>query len=173
MSYFLPLNILEADVVETQKSRLYTAKNLSSLHPLSGIRNNLYKNSITMFISEVLYRVVKDGVKEPGLYEWCEKNILLLDAMETDFSNFHLRFLFELAVVLGFSPEMKDIEPFAGDRLQQMEAFMKLSFEESMLVPLSGSARNEMSEGILRYLEYHLDSAVNIRSLKVLRELFQ
>ncbi len=50
---------------------------------------------------------------------------------------------------------------------------MKLSFEESMLVPLSGSARNEMSESILRYLEYHLDSAVNIRSLKVLRELFQ
>lgn len=75
--------------------------------------------------------------------------------------------------MLGFSPEMKDIEPFAGDRLQQMEAFMKLSFEESMLVQLSGSARNEMSEGILRYLEYHLDSAVNIRSLKVLRELFQ
>lgn len=173
MSLFLPLSILEADVAEGPVSKLFTAKGISCAHPLLGIRNNLYKNSITMFISEVLYRVVKDGAKEPGLFGWCEKNILLLDAMESDFSNFHVRFLFEFAAVLGFSPEAGDIEHFAGDRIPVVATFLKSSFEESMLIPMSGRVRNEIAEALLRYIEYHSDSTVNVRSLKVLRELFQ
>lgn len=172
MSLFLPLNILEAEVVESSKSTLFTARNLTARHPLMGIRSNLFKNTMTMFMSEVLYRVVKDGVNEPGLYEWCEKNILLLDAVQTDFSNFHLRFLLELTVALGFAPESKDLMPFAGDQYPVVERLMQESFAETMLIPLTGQRRNEIAEGILRYIEFHTESSVNINSLKVLRELF-
>ena len=172
MSLFLPLNILEADVVETGRSTLYTARNLSARHPLMGIRNNMFKNSMTMFMSEVLYRVIKDGANEQGLYEWCEKNILMLDAISSDFSNFHIRFLLELTVSLGFSPETQDLVPFVGDHYPVVEKFMTLPFAESMLIPLSGAVRNEIAEEILRYIEYHTESSVNVNSLKVLRELF-
>ncbi len=171
-SLFLPLNVLEAEIVETNKSSLYTARGLSARYPLLGIRNNMFKNSMTMFMSEVLYRVVKDGAMEPGLYEWAEKNILLLDAISTDFSNFHIRFLLELTVVLGFSPEPRNLSPFVGDHYPTVEKFMTAPFAESMLIPLNGSSRNEIAEEILRYIEYHTDSAVNVNSLKVLRELF-
>ena len=172
MSLFLPLNVLEADITETGKSTLYTARNLSAMYPLLGIRNNMFKNSMTMFMSEVLYRVIKDGVYEQGLYEWCEKNILLLDAINTDFSNFHIRFLLELTVALGFSPESQDLMPFVGDHYSYVEKFMALPFADSMLIPLNGSIRNEIAEEILRYIEYHTESSVNVNSLKVLRELF-
>jgi hypothetical protein len=37
---------------------------------------------------------------------------------------------------------------------------------------MNGPVRNEIAEEILRYIEFHTDSAVNINSLKVLRELF-
>ena len=172
MSLFLPLNVLEADIVETGKSTLFTARNLVARYPLLGIRNNMFKNSMTMFMSEVLYRVIKDGSMEEGLYEWCEKNILLLDAIYSDFSNFHIRFLLECAVALGFSPEANDLMPFVGDHYPVVEKFMTLSFADSMLIPLNGTARNEIAEEILRYIEFHTESAVNINSLKVLRELF-
>lgn len=172
MSLFLPLNILEAEVVESSKSTLYTARNLSARHPLMGIRSNIFKNSMTMFMSEVLYRVIKDGVNEPGLYEWCERNILLLDAVQADFSNFHLRFLLELAVALGFSPESRDLQPFVGDNFNVVESLMHGSFAETMFIPMTGSQRNEVAEQILRYIEYHTDSTLRINSLKVLRELF-
>ena len=137
-----------------------------------GIRNSVYKNSITMFMSEVLFRIVREGAYEQGLYEWCEKNILLLDAMQEDFSNFHIRFLLELTIALGFSPEAKDLLPFVGDHYAVVEQFMKLPFADSMLIPLTGPVRNEIAEEILRYIEFHTESAVNINSLKVLRELF-
>ena len=125
-----------------------------------------------MFISEVLYRAIKDGAAEQGLYEWCRKSILMLDAIESDFSNFHIRFLLELAVTLGFSPEMRDLQPFVGDNYNVIEGFMQKSFAESMLIPLNGVTRNEIAEEILRYIEFHTESSLNVNSLKVLRELF-
>ena len=115
MTLMLPLSILEAEIMETSKSSLYTARNLSSRHSLIGIRNDIFKNSMTLFMSEVLYRTVKEGANEHGLYDWCERNILLLDAMQSDFSNFHIRFLLELAVVLGFSPDSQDLMPFVHE----------------------------------------------------------
>lgn len=172
MSLFQPLSVLEADIIESSKSNLYTAKNISLKYHLSGIRENMFKNSMTMFMSEVIYRSVKDGAYEEGLYEWCEKNILLLDSIQSDFSNFHIRFLLEFAIALGFSPEAQDIMSFAGTHFPLVERFMKESFAESMLIPLSGAVRNEIAEGILRYIEFHSESSLNINSLKVLRELF-
>ena len=172
MSLFLPLNILEADVQESTKSTLFTARNLSARFPLSGIRNSMFKNSMTMFMSEVLFRVLKEGAHEPGLYEWCAKSIFLLDAIETDFSNFHIRFLLEFAVALGFSPQAKDLEPFVGEHYPIVERFMREPFAESMLIPLTGAVRNELSEEILRYIEFHTESSANVNSLKVLHELF-
>ena len=109
---------------------------------------------------------------EQGLYDWCEKNILLLDAIDSDFSNFHIRFLLELTVVLGFSPQTCDLRPFVGDHYHLVGQLMQKSFAESMLVPLNGAVRNEIAEQILRYIEFHTDSALNVNSLKVLRELF-
>ena len=171
-SLFLPLTVLEADITESSKSKLYTARNLNAKYPLNGIRGNMFKNSMTLFMSEVLYRVVKEGGNEQGLFEWCEKSIQLLDSIESDFSNFHIRFLLELAIALGFSPEAQDLKPFTGEHFPIVERFIQGSFAESMLIPLSGQVRNEIAEEILRYIEFHSESAVNVNSLKVLRELF-
>lgn len=171
-SLLLPLNILEAVVVESSRTNLYTARNLIASASLMGIRSSLYKNTMTMFLSEVLYRVVKEGTAEPGLYDWCEKQIRLLDAIDTDFSNFHIRFLLELTVALGFSPNVEDLRPFAGDNMPVIEKLMSTSFAESMLIPLSGAHRNEICENVLRYIEYHTESTLTVNSLKVLRELF-
>lgn len=167
-----PLSIIEAEIHESTKSKLYMAKSLTAKYALNGIRTDLYKNSMTMFMSEVLYRTVKDGAMEPGLFEWCEKNILLLDAIESDFSNFHIRWLLEFAVTLGFSPEAGDLMPFTGAHYPTVEKFMGGSFADTMLIPVSGQIRNEIAEGILRYIEFHTESAINVNSLKVLRELF-
>ena len=172
MSLLLPLNILEAEITESTKSTLYTARNLTSRHPLLGIRNNIYKNTMTMFLSEVIYRTIKEGAQEHDLFEWCRGQILLLSAMESDFSNFHIRFLLELSVALGFSPETSDLMPFVEENYTTVSEFMTSSFAESMLIPLSGSVRNKICEDVLRYIEYHSESTLTINSLKVLRELF-
>lgn len=222
MALFLPLNLLEGDVTENPKSTLWTVRNLSALHPLNGIRGNLHKNTMTLFMSEVLFRALREGAVEEGLFDWCRKTILTLDAMESDFSNYPIRFLLELAAALGFSPTFESVAPFVGsgltghiasqapgsagyvpgmasqtpgmagyaprpagnapgyapdapgsfNHLRTLQAFLSATFSESMLIPLSGADRNAIAEELVRYLEFHTELPLNIRSLKVLRELY-
>ncbi len=169
----LPLNILEADVVENPKSELWTIKNLLLKDSLQGIRGNLQKNTITLFMAEVLMRTLKDGTNEDGLYEWCVGSILTFNALESDWTNFHVRFLMELAGALGFRPSFQSIAPFAQEQLQPMKQLLEADFTASMLLPLSGSTRSALCEDLLRYLSYHTDTNIQVKSLDVLKELYR
>ena len=172
MALFLPLNLLEAVISENPRATLWHARSLTVRHPLAGIRGNLLKNTITLFMSEVLYRSIKDGFYEEGLFDWCRSCILTLDSLEKDFSNYHLRFLLEYAQALGFAPSLEALMPFAGDSLPQIKALLESSFSETLLLPLNGEQRNRIADALLKYIGYHSESTLNIQSLKVLREIF-
>ena len=168
---YMPMGVLDAEVTENPKSDLWRMRGVSAVYPLGGIRGNLSKNSMTLFMAEVLFRTVR-GDAEPGLYDWCEKSILMLDGLEKDFANYHLRWLLELCGALGFTPSAEDTAPFAGDHLHDIQALMG-QFEESLKVPLNGRTRSEIADSLLRYLSAHLEIPLNIRSLAVLSELFR
>ena len=102
----------------------------------------------------------------------CVRSILTLNGLDSDFSNFHIRFLLEFAGALGFSPTFDDIAPFAEKHLVQLKPFLTSGFSESMLIPLRGEERNALCEDLLRYLEYHTESTLRVHSLAVLREVF-
>ena len=185
MALFLPLNILQAEVTENPKANLWYARNFVSITPLNGIRGNIHKNTMTLFMSEVLYRVVKDQTNEDGLSDWLKGQILTLDALQADFANFHLLFLLNLCAALGFDPDAAGLAPFvtschpercegssSGQNLRSLEALLSLPFTEALLLPLTGADRNAIAESILKYIEYHTESAVNVRSLAVLREIY-
>ena len=191
MALFLPLNILQAEVTENPKSDLWFARNFVSVTPLNGIRSNIHKNTMTLFMSEVLYRVVKDQTNEDGLADWLKGQILTLDALKSDFANFHLLFLLNLCSALGFDPDTAGLAPFVvgsssachpehsghpehseGSNLKALDSLIKLPFAEALLLPLSGVDRNAIAESILKYIEFHTESTVNVRSLAVLREIY-
>ena len=172
-SLFLPLNILEGEVSENPKSDLWSAKNLSAVAPLSGIRSDIRKNTITLFLSEVLFRALREGTVEEGLFDWAIKSIFTLEGLESDWSNFPIRFLLEFSTALGFSPSFDDIAPFAGENIQSIEKFLHAPFEDSMLIPLSGEKRSEISTSLLRYIEFHTELPLKVRSLDVLHEVYR
>ena len=173
MALFQPLSVLDAEITENPRSELWRAHALSARHPLTGLRTDATKNAISLFISELLYRTVHDGAREEGLFEWCERSILTLDALQGDYANYHLRFLLEFAAALGFSPSVEDLMPFAGDHLRELRELVRSDFGSCMLVPLSGQARSEIAEILLRYLGYHTETRIELRSLRVLQELFR
>ena len=173
MALFQPLGILDAEVTENPRSELWRVHGLSAPHPLLGLRSDAAKSAMTLFMSEVLYRTVRDGAGEAALYDWCERTILTLDALEGDFANFHLRFLLELAAVLGFSPSEADLMPFAETHLRELRALLQSDLGACLLVPLSGDARSDIAEILLRYLSFHTETRIEVRSLRVLRELFR
>lgn len=173
MAMWQPLSVLDAEIVENPKSSLWRLHSVSPVHRLSGLRSSVVKNAAALFISEVLWRTIREGVLEDGLWEWVEESILKLDAIEADACpNFHLRWLLELCGALGFSPTREDLMPFAGERLEEIGELLTLDYAQSLLLPLNGSTRSEIAEILLQYLGYHCETAINVRSLSVLHELF-
>jgi len=170
---FLPLSLLDSEVIENPKSDLWRLRSSIVSEPLAGIRSDIRKNTMTLFMSEVLMRTVRDGAREEGLFEWCRQSILTLDALQADFSNYHLRFLLEFAGALGFSPTVEDLAPFAGEHLQVIKQLLKSSPAESMLIPMNGAQRNAIASLLLDYIGYHTETRLNVRSLQILRELYR
>jgi len=171
-SLLMPLSLIEADITTNPKSDLWSARNLHARMPLFGIRGELTKNTMTLFMAEVLLRSVRDGMNEEGLFDWAERSILTLDGLQGQFPNYPLRFLLELAGAMGFRPSFEDIAPFAEGHLTEMKALLEADFSSSLLLPMKGQNRNALCEELLHYLEYHLEIPLHIRSLPVLRELF-
>lgn len=170
---FLPLNIIEAEIVENPKSELWTIKDIGLKEGLQGCRGDIRKNTMTLFLSEVLLRTVREGVVEDGLYDWCVGSVLTLNALEESCANFPVRFLLELCGALGFRPSFDDIAPFAEEHLGPMKTLLNAPFAEAMLLPLNGSTRNKLCEDLLRYLSFHTDVNIQVKSLAVLRDLYR
>lgn len=171
-----PMSVLEGSVVESPHfaSSMPSVTSLSRRVSFPGIRSSVYKSSITMFMAEVIYRTMPEGVAEDGVYDWCVGKLALLEALDKDFGNYPLIFLMELSVNLGFRPRSEDIAPFVSpEHIETVHQLMSLPFAEAMLVPLSGRVRNSISDSLLRYMELHLDTSLNIKSLPILRELME
>ena len=126
-----------------------------------------------MFMGEVLFKLIREGECEPELYDWAKKTIVLLDELPSNYNNFHLWVLLELSVVLGYAPTEQTLFSYAEEENEIMTKLLSLSFSEAMLLPLKGVQRNTLATSLIRYIEVHSESKININSLNVLRELYE
>lgn len=172
ISHFQPLNILDCVIAVNPKSSLFTVRDISASIALNGIRCSPGKNAISMFVAEILFRALQEGQTEAGLFEWCTEEICILNALQQDYANFHLRFLLDFAAVMGFRPDFESLLPFLDSTAPVIKDFMSRDFGAAMIMPMNGSVRSDICRKILDYLEFHLESKLNIRSLAVLSELF-
>lgn len=169
---FMPLSLLEVEVVENPRSELWRLRSIAAALPLDGIRRNPVKNAVSLFMSEVLYRVMRNGTGDAAFFDWCASHIRLYDSLEEHYASFHLCFLADLCRELGFAPNTESLAPFAGTQLKTLAAFCDLPMAEALLLPLKGEDRSAMAAVFLQYLSYHTECSVEVKSLAVLREIF-
>lgn len=166
-----PLSIIDVEITENPKSGLWRLKGASAAHPLEELRCNMQKNAITLFISETLWRSLKDGGGKE-IFDWLLNSILLLEARPAPWSNFHLHWLLRYAAALGFSPSPEDIAAFAGEHLEEIRYLLQEDFSDCMRLPLKGKDRSEIATALLEYISFHNESPLHIRSLEVLSQIF-
>lgn len=176
-AWFLQLNILEAEVSESQRSSLWTLSHFSQPVPLSSLRDSLGKNCIALFLSEVLIKTLHEGDADEAFYAWLRGRILLLDSLGTKadgihYANFHIALLKELCEREGYEPSQNELLAFSEDSLSDMEMLAGKNFQQMLLVPLNGTRRSRIARSYLKFLEYHLDTPLHIKSLDVLDSLF-
>ena len=191
---FQPLALIEVEADIRPNSNLHKIREAKSLFPFSSLPYHPYKSSIAMFLAEFLYRALKEEAPNEALFAYLLHSIRWLDECENrSFANFHLVFLMRLSRFLGLYPNVDDytsncyfdmlnacftpLMPNSGSFLKPDEAarirlLLRMNYETMHLFGMSRAERNRCLTVINDYYRLHIPDFPILKSLDVLKELF-
>jgi DNA repair protein RecO (recombination protein O) len=187
------LTLLELEAYHKEGRELQRIKDLRNYMPYRTIPYDHRKSSQALFLSEILYRVLREEDPNTELYKFLESSLQLLDILEDNPSNFHLVFLVQLTKFLGFYPEnnygeertgfdMRNgqfsngsgIHPDFFDRKSSELLYRLLgsNFKNLSQITVDQETRMQFLEDIMNYFRLHVHGLGNLKSLPVLQELY-
>ena len=132
----------------------------------------------------------EDGGVNIKLFYFLKKSILDLERKKIS-SAFYLKFLTELSGFLGFYPNMENIDnPFfdletgcfsgtenpdnsiKGESLGKFKKILNTDIDQINLISISKNYRKDILSNLIQYFRIHLQSFNNLKSYKILNDLF-
>ena len=189
---FQPMFAVEIEGVEQPRARMHRIREVRSLVPLASLPFDVRKSTISLFMAEVLYKLVREEEANEPLFDFILEAVLHLDRMQEGIANFHLWFLVRLSAFLGFYPgneytendwfDIRDgvfvpsmpthricMDPSCSRLLCRL---MECEADELPALRLARTQRGEFMEAMLAYFGYHFDSIHSVQSVSILREVF-
>jgi len=187
-----PLSLVEMDVYHTPGKNIQRLREMRMGYPFSGIPFDPVKNALALFLSEVLFRTLRQTEPDDNLYLFIENSILQLDCTVTGISNFHLVFLLKLTRYLGFEPNQDDEQvnyfdlmngvflnvkpPHAHVALPEVSAdfirVLNADYATMHNLAFTRARRTALLESIVEYYQLHIPDFHGLHSLAVLQSLF-
>ena len=88
-----PMFLVEFEGVEQPHAQMHRVREMRSLRPLMSVPFDVRKSTISMFMAEVLYRLIREVEANKPLFDFLCEAVLKLDAMREGIANYHLWFL--------------------------------------------------------------------------------
>jgi DNA repair protein RecO (recombination protein O) len=188
------LSILDMEVYIKQTRDLQRVKEIRLNQHFSSVPYQPVKNTIALFVSEVLYKTLQEEEANQNLFSYLVNAILIFDLSGSGYANFHLVFLLGLTRYLGFLPQNNfsestgffDIENarftvsqpmhphyISAPSTSMLSELMRCTFEEMGRVRMKSEQRNVLLTSILDYYRFHLPGMGRIKSFDVLKEVFE
>ncbi len=189
-SYFQPLTQLEIVAYHNNKGNLNSIKEAQLSHHYQTLHTDIIKQSIVLFLSEILRNSLREEEQHADLYLFLETSLIWLDTHDK-IANFHLLFLLQLTKYLGFYPENhkgKDYfdmiegkftdKPSSNYYIKKPEiiyikTLLGTTFEALPTIQFSTEQRQQILELLIQYINLHLHTFRTPKSLAVLHELFK
>jgi DNA repair protein RecO (recombination protein O) len=186
---FQPLTQLEIIANHNNKGHLNSIKEAQIIHHYQSIHTDIRKQSIVLFLSEVLYSCLREEETNKVLFSYLIISLRWLDSHEY-IVNFHLLFLIQLTKYLGFYPEFDTnknffdlvegkfvTKPISNYFIQkpQIASFRTLlgtNFDTLQNMTLTSLQRTELLDILIQYISLHLHTFKTPKSLSVLQSLF-
>ncbi|MHC5309731.1 DNA repair protein RecO [Myroides sp. LJL116] len=189
IAYFQPLMNLEIEFTFKNKGSMEYFKEIKVGHVYQSIYYDFYKNSIAIFVGEILHNSITLQEKDLAFFDYIETALLWLDTHDNP-SNFHLILLIELCRHFGFYPDrssedleyfnwregnftsLQDLETFDKEQTYLLKRLLNLTFQVEQNV-FNSKDRKKLLNLLLIYFEEHLSSFKKPKSLEVLYEVFE
>lgn len=190
---FMPLSVLELEVDHKPHQDIHRIKESKSCFPLNDLFCNPVKNLLTLFLAEVLYRILRETESDTKLFNYISDSIQLLEIADEGIANFHLVFLIHMLHFLGIYPNAQsyhensyfdmlngvfsDVQPLHRHYLDKKESnvfmrLLKINYENMRLFQFSRQERVSILSKILEYYRLHLPNFPEIKSLSILQSLY-
>jgi DNA repair protein RecO (recombination protein O) len=192
---FQPLALLELESDVRPTTAIYSVREAKSAYPFTSIPYDPVKAAVALFLSEFLSRTVREeGTENVPLYTYLRHSILWLDMCRGSVANFHLVFLMRFSRFLGLYPNLDDyhrddyfdllnacftptrptlhlsfLEPEEASRISRL---MRMNYDTMHLFAMNRNERNRCLHIMNEYYRLHLPDFPELKSLEVLRELF-
>ena len=188
-AYFQPLMQLNLTANHNNKGNLNSIRDLEVINFNNSIYTNIKKQSIALFLAEIIYYAIREEEQNNTLYKYLEISFLWLDTHE-NISNFHLLFLLNLTKFLGFYPETNDLNSLyfdllegtftncnkhntvSGNNLTQFKKLLGINFDVLHTVDFTATNRQAVLSILIQYFELHLEGFKKPKSLEVLKSIF-
>ena len=104
--FFQPSSILEMQVYHNELKNLQRIKDLRWSYLYKNILSNVTKNSVALYMVELLHKSLKQPEANADLFHFCEDAFMQLDIAENEVTaNFPIYFAIQLAHFLGLKIE--------------------------------------------------------------------
>lgn len=188
-----PLSLVDLVVYHKERKGLHRIAEVRSNPVLQHIPFHIVKNSMTLFLDEVLCKAIKEEEPNQQLFDFLFHSIQLLDVQSPVNNDFHLCFLVQLTKYLGFYPAENytpaekifnlregTFQEDIPNHLDYLDAIMSEIFSSLLQSSMNFSAhlavpalQKRMLMGkILEYYRLHLTGFTEVKSLKVLEEVW-
>ncbi len=192
--YLQPLSLVEINGFYKEKKGLQRVKNIQLDIPFNSIPFNINKSSIAFFLSEILYKSIKEEESNNLLFEFLYGAIQVLDLEEDHYINFHLLFLAHFTKHLGFYPQASNIDENANFYFDLQEGYftslqphhnafveppisilfysvLGTNFDAMENLVISTKQRKMLLNTFLDYYSLHLSNFDNLKTLEILEEV--
>ena len=99
-----PMFLVDYEASEVPHGKMHRIKDVSTTQPLC-CEFDIRRSALSMFMAEVIYRLVKEEVANEEMYNFFEQISMALRKMSDGLENLHLWFMVRLSELLGFCPE--------------------------------------------------------------------
>ncbi|MEP5614362.1 MAG: DNA repair protein RecO [Cyclobacteriaceae bacterium] len=176
IGHFQPFSILELVVYVKESRDIQRISDFKNHIPLHAIHQNFTKSAITLFLTEVLSKLLQsEPSSNPDLYHFISDSIKEFDALSSGVENFHLQFLLKIATHLGFAFDEFETLFTSIDKLvphaDGEHVLEKLIIEPyGISLEVNRTVRNEIIDIMLDYFQHHVNLP-RPKSLTVLRSV--
>ena len=191
---FQNFSILEIDFIRKPKISIQRIKEARLHYNYSTIPFDVLKSGISIFLTEILYKTLKEETENQELFDFIKESIIEFDKLTENVSWFHIVFLIQLSQWLGFEPldnyyEKNNIFDFQEGMFVENRPNNDNFFDQSLSkvfhkiinikcnqlsnVNPESAYKARILNGLIKYYQIHNESLKQIASYDILKDVFK
>ena len=190
---FQPLAMLSFTASYKKERALSRVTDVQPYSVYSTIPFDVVKSSIALYLSELLAYSLQEQSNDESLFIFLDSSFALFDTLESGYADFHLVFMVQLLRFLGIFPNLDDytqysyidlvqgtavnVHPLHGNFLMPQMAvpfvnLLRTDYSTMHRLSLNRKLRGELLAILTDYYRLHIPDFPKLKSMEVLKELF-